>query len=161
MTDWLSLLSRHHAVAQADSGYEPIFGGSATIDRLDDVQDKIGIPLPAELKDLYRSVDGYGLKMDEDCLLSPWFIVPTSELPEFVHAQRSGIAGTHKSLSERFLPFIDLVNGDSIGYLYDVDGKLADGLHMFMHELYRYKADQEPDDFFRSFECSIAEFLEP
>lgn len=160
MTDWLDLLTRHHAAAQADSGYEPIFGDSAPLERLDDVRAKIGLPLPSELKEFYQSVDGYGLRMERNSMLSPWFIVPTSELPDFVSAQPSAIASSHKSLSERFLPFIDWANGDSMGYIYDRDGKLIDGLHMFTHELYHYESDQEPDDFFRSFEGSIADFLE-
>jgi hypothetical protein len=75
MTDWLELLTLHHAAAQADTGYEPLFGDAAPLERLNDVQSKIGLPLPVELKDLYRSVDGYGLKMEVGSMLSPWFIV--------------------------------------------------------------------------------------
>lgn len=161
MTDWLELLARHQAAAQAESGYEPIFGDSASPEAVDRIQSMIGLAFPAELIELYRSVDGYGLEMDLDSRLSPWFIVPTSELFAFVSSQRNAFAETHKSLSDRFLPFIDWANGDSMGYIYDRDGNLIDGLHMFMHELYQYEADQEPDDFFRSFEGSIAEFLEP
>lgn len=161
MTDWLHVLTRHHAVAQADSGYEPIFGDPATQERLDEIQTQIGLPLPAELKDLYRSVDGYGLQLNRDRMLSLWFIVPTSSLPGFVSAQRCAIASTHKNLSERYLPFIDWANGDSMGYLYDVNGSQMNGLHLFMHELYDHESDQAADEFFRSFEGSIEEFLEP
>lgn len=161
MTNWPTLLERYHAAAQADSGYEPIFGDAASQARIDDAQDRIGIPLPAELRDLYRSVDGYGLQMDAESILSPWFIVPTSGLPDFVATHRSTFSDTHKSLSERFLPFIDWANGDAMGYVYDREGILIDGLHMFSHELYGYDEDQEPGDFFRSFEGSLAEFLEP
>ena len=161
MTDWLELLTRHHSAAQADSGYEPIFGDPASLECLDRLHSKMGLPLPDELKELYQSVDGYGLRVDEKDNLSPWFIVPTSELFDFVSAQRSAFSSTHKSLSERYLPFIDWGNGDSMGYVFGRDGGLVDGLHMFMHELYQYAADQEPDDFFRSFEGSIVDFLEP
>ena len=161
MTDWLDLLTRHHSAAQANSGNASIFGDSASPERLEDLQVKIGLPLPTEFKDLYGNIDGYGLRIDVESMISPWFIVPTAELPDFVSAQRTAIASTHKSLSERFLPFIDLANGDSMGYIYGRDGSLIDGLHMFMHELYHYDNDQEPNEFFRSFEASIAEFLEP
>ncbi|EGF24449.1 SMI1/KNR4 family protein [Rhodopirellula baltica] len=160
MTAWAELLIRHHAAAHADSGCEPLFGDAAPLERLDDLPSKIGLPLPRELRDLYRSVDGYGLKMDADSMLSPWLIVPTSELADFVSSCRSTIADTHENLSRRFLPFIDWANGDSMGYIYDRNGNLTDGLHMFMHELFRYDADQDPDDFFRSFNGSIADFLE-
>ena len=37
-----------------------------------------------------------------------------------------------------------------MGYIYDRDGNLIDGLHMVMHELYRYDPEQEPDEFIRS-----------
>lgn len=161
MTDWLELLTRHHSAAQADSGYEPIFGDPASPESLDRLQSKIGLPLPNELRELYRSADGYGLRVNKEDNLSPWFVVPTSELFDFVSAQRNAFSGTHKSLSERYLPFIDWANGDSMGYVYGRDGRFVDGLHMFMHELYQYDAEQEPEDFFRSFEGSIADFLEP
>ncbi|WP_286766596.1 MULTISPECIES: SMI1/KNR4 family protein [Rhodopirellula] len=161
MTNWLDLITRHHAAAQADSGYEPIFGDAASLERIDDAQATIGVPIPTELRDLYRSVDGYGLQMDPESMLSPWFIVPTSELADFVATHRSTIADTHNSLSKRFLPFIDWANGDAMGYIYDRDGDLVDGLHIFSHELYRYEEDQDPGDFFRSFDGSLAEFLEP
>ncbi|MEX1041843.1 MAG: SMI1/KNR4 family protein [Pirellulaceae bacterium] len=161
MTNWLDLLTRHHAVAQADSDYEPLFGDPASPDRLEEVEAEIGLALPAELKDLYLSVDGYGVRMDEESTLSLWFIVPSSALPSFVANQREGFAGTHKSLSERFLPFIDWANGDSMGYLFDRDGKLLDGLYKFMHGQYGYEADQDPDEFFDWFESSIAEFMDP
>lgn len=161
MTNWLDLLTRHHTVAQADSDYEPLFGDPALPEQLGEVEAKIGLALPAELRDLYRSVDGYGVKMDAESTLSPWFIVPSSALPNFVSNQRQGFADTHKSLSERFLPFIDWANGDSMGYLYDRDGKLLDGLYMFMHGQYGYEADQDPDDFFSWFDSSIAQFMDP
>jgi hypothetical protein len=161
MTNWLRLLERHHASAHADSDYEPIFGDAASQGRIDDIQAIIGVPFPTELRDLYLSVDGYGLKMDPESMLSPWFVVPTLELPDFVARHRSTIADTHKSLSERFLPFIDWANGDAMGYIYDRDGALVEGLHVFSHELYCDVEDQDLDDFFRSFEGSLAEFLEP
>ncbi|TWU43992.1 SMI1 / KNR4 family protein [Novipirellula aureliae] len=161
MTNWPDLLTRHHAAAQADSGYEPIFGDPASPESIADVESKIGLPLPAELKDLYLRVDGYGLQMEPESMISPWFIVPTSEISDFVSAHRGTFADTHRSLSDRFIPFIDWANGDSMGYIYDRDGNLIDGLHMFMHELYRYDPEQEPDEFIRSFEGSLADFLEP
>ncbi|MDM4019577.1 SMI1/KNR4 family protein [Roseiconus lacunae] len=161
MTDWLELLTRHHAAAQADSGYEPLFGDAAPPERLDDAQSKIGLPLPAELRNLYGSVDGYGLKMEADCMLSPWFIVPTSELVNFVSSCRNAIVETHPNLSGRFLPFIDWANGDFMGYVYDRNGNLIEGLHLFLHEKFQHCADQEPDEFFHSFDGSIADFLEP
>ena len=38
MTNWPDLLTRHHAVAQADSGYEPIFGDPASPESIADLE---------------------------------------------------------------------------------------------------------------------------
>ncbi|NND99058.1 MAG: SMI1/KNR4 family protein [Pirellulaceae bacterium] len=160
-TNWRELLQRRHTAAYADSGYDPIFGESAGDELIREVQGKIGLEMPIELTDLYRSVDGYGLEMDPESMLSPWLLVPCSMLPDFISQNRDVIAGTHPSLASRFLPLIDLVNGDSIGYVFAQNGLLIDGLHMLMHELYEYEPDQEPDGFCRTFECTLAEYLEP
>ena len=161
MIDWSAVLRRHHAQTQAESGFGIILGPPTDASKLDRITREVKLPLPVEMSELYQQVDGYGLQLDDDSSLSPWFVVPTELLTGFVESSRDVFCRTHQSLADRFLPFIDWANGDSMGYIYDREGSLVDGLHMFDHERYGYDdPDQSPSDFFRTFDGSLADFLD-
>ncbi|QDV41076.1 hypothetical protein Enr13x_09140 [Stieleria neptunia] len=145
---------------QGDSGYDPKFGDPASLEQLRDIQDSIGLVFPDELAELYASVDGYGLEMGAGSLLSPWFLVPSSLLPDFVQNNRSVFSGTHPEFAKRYLPCIDWLNGNSMGFIYATDGELVSGLHEFSHEAYSYEPDQDPAEFFEAFDGTLSDFFD-
>ena len=77
----------------------------------------------------------------------------------FFASTRSWFGETHPTVAKRFLPFIDWVNGDGMGYLVLDNGTIADGLFCFEHELFEHDEDQDPDEFIVKWNNSIFELL--
>jgi len=159
MPDWAKILHDLHAVAHGDDELTLATQPGAGDDELDRLADRLGIALPEEFRDFYRTFNGYGVAPDNDPSDVCWLIQPLEKLPDFIDFTRSSFDGTHPDVAARFFPFIDWANGDGMGYLTETAGIVLPGLFCFEHESYEYDANQDPDEFIAAIPVTIEEFL--
>jgi hypothetical protein len=161
MVNWTKVITDHHNWAHApDDGFDLITKAPASQQQLAELASRLGIILPKEIVSLYRTCNGFGVQSPNTPDMDSWFLVPVERVPEFTEQIRSWFRDTHPDVAARFFPFFDWANGDGMGYLFDADGNLQEGLYNFEHEEYERDENQGADEFLLSIDVSIEEFLE-
>ena len=157
MRDWIKLIGEVHAQSHGDS-MELVTQPGARPDILNDLATRLEIEFPDEFVELYSVCNGSGIRSpgaSDAC----WFFRPAEEIIDFTEQLRGWFSKTHGKFASRFVPFIDFMNGDGIGYGLDADRSVIDGLICFEHERYRFDADQDVNEFLVHKPASIADFL--
>lgn len=160
MANWKSLVDKFFRRADPKNSFRHIVKAGASPDAIKATEMQIGISIPDELRSFYRCFNGIGLGWGDEPD-APRFIRPIEDLPDFVVQARSWFAETHCDLASRFFAFIDWENGDVMGYMRQEDGTFYPFLVTFLHELYRFDATQDADEFIEQGPESLAEFLSP
>lgn len=144
MTDWLQVVNDHFAIAFDSNNWVLIVHPAPSAEQRNRAQEKLGFEFPNEFCSLYASLNGFSIKARKsDDQFS--FLKPLEELPEFADSVRSWFRESHPDAASQFIPFIDLANGDAIGYL-NRDGA-DEMLFRFDHDALRFEADQAVEDF--------------
>ncbi|MFO0913567.1 MAG: SMI1/KNR4 family protein [Pirellulales bacterium] len=157
--DWLQIIESHHAKAHPNDGYNLVTRPPASRSQLDELGDALGIQFPVDFRSLYLTCNGVGVVHKDDPDKIWWLFRPAEEIEGFAADVRNWFRKTHNKYADRFFPFIDFSNGDGIGYVVDESGIIIDGLFCFEHEKYRFKADQDVNDFLSHAPVTIEEFL--
>jgi len=159
MPDWSRFAYGYHAVAHADDGYQLVMQPGVSAEDVVGMGERLGISLPDEFRDLYMTLNGFGVTSDNSPEGTYWLCRPLDHLPDFIRIMRKGFSPTHPHIASRFFPFIDFANGDSMGYLTETGGVILPGLACFEHELYKYDDGQDPSEFLSLTSLTIEEFL--
>ena len=144
MANWKSIVESFFRNSDPEGEYRHVTGPPASNAALSTVEARIGVSIPEELRSLYLLYNGFGMQHDDE----PGWVIPSLEdLPDFMEKWRLAFSETHPDSASRFFPYFDWVNGDATGYMLQDDGKYYPFLVTFMHELYRYSASQDIDEF--------------
>jgi SMI1/KNR4 family protein SUKH-1 len=158
MPNWSEIVARHHEGCHRNDGSKLVTGLPATDAELNTLSVSLGIQLPNEFCDLYRTFDGFGTSHESDSKTC-WLFHPLNQVEAFAVSVRKWFIATHEEYAKRFFPLIDFSNGDGIGYLTDRSNTVMDGLFCFEHEKYRFKETQDVNDFISHAPVSIERFL--
>lgn len=111
-----------------------------------------------ELYKFYSYRNGVGLREPKNTAEIWWFFSPIERLQEFREICINHFKDTHPFLAERYFPFYDALNGDSMGYMLNKDGECCSGIYYFDHEIY-YGEEFENTDFLDFYEVSLRAFF--
>ncbi len=160
MPDWLKIIEAHHTKTHPKDGYNLVIRPPVSPDQLDELGDTLGIQFPNDFRSLYMTCNGFGVMHQNDDTKRIWWLFrPAEEIESFMADIRDWFRETHNKYANRFFPFIDFSNGDGIGYLVEESGILIDGLFCFEHEKYRFKPDQDVNEFLTHEPITIETFL--
>lgn len=159
MPNWSQIIESYQARAHANDGFRLMTFSPASQEVLDHLQDELGLELPAEFRSLYSEFDGIGVVHESEPEIIWWLFRPTDEIASFCDEIRARFEGTHEGYATRFFPFIDLANGDGIGYVTEESGLAMNGLFLFEHESYKHAESQDVNEFLSHLPMSIEEFL--
>lgn len=160
MTDWNALILAHHAAAHADGDFELIASPGATDEAINQLASELRVSFPDEFASLYTAADGWGCYPAGQPAEVSWLFRPLEQIPQFCEAIRAWFADTHPEFTDRFVPFIDFDNGDGLGYFYEANGTIMEGLFCFEHEAYEADEAQDINEFVTSAPISIRQFIE-
>lgn len=158
MNSWPELIEANHAWAHANDGWHLVTGAPATDADLAQLETQLGIELPAEFKELYRTYNGVGICREANDGQAPgrpieeskkvlWLLVPVAEIPGLMTVARSWFQETHAEVALQFMPFIDWNCGDYTGYLLPLESDVPAELYTFEHENYEFDEAQEAEEF--------------
>jgi hypothetical protein len=160
MTNWQPIVDHFLRMSDPEGECNPYCPPGASDEVLAALEAALGVALPIELREFYRHCDGLGL-VPRDGGSMPLFVRPTHELSEFIASCRASFSETHPQYSQRFFPCVDWNNGDSSGFMLDLDGRFLDGIYTFSHEGYSFDAAQDVNDFLFEQADNLASLLHP
>jgi hypothetical protein len=157
MKNWQEIILRHHEWAHKNDGYSLVTRPGADSADITALEASLGIELPVEFHELYRTYDGVGVSADSGQIY--WMFRSLTEIPKFMEESRDWFQETHPEIARRFFPFIDWSSGDATGYLLSQSGGLLPGLYDFEHEAYEFDESQDETTFLSSLHNTIEDFL--
>jgi hypothetical protein len=155
--DWKNIVRDNHKRADPENENPLVLQAPASPHQIKAFQELFGPAASAELQDLYRQMNGYGIDGTKEGIM--WEIVPTEKLPVLLRESRYWIKKTHPDLAEKFFPFYDWNCGDFSGYLLSEDGTLLKGIYTFWHEDYENDKKQDSSEFMHALDDSLEDFV--
>lgn len=157
--NWKQVIEHFYSVAYDPDEFVLAMNPPATTSQILSLEETLGFTFPQEWHDLYATTNGFGVagKDEPDSAMN---LFPTlADLPALVAASREAIAHTHPAEADQYIPVLDYINGDTIGYRLD-DPSCR--LHMLNHEAMAYDSEQDVEDFLYPIVAdSLQSFLMP
>lgn len=159
MPNWSQLAKSYLEKSDPDGLFKIVTGPPASAEALGALEAQLGFELPQEFRSLYSVMDGIGHFPDGEPEETIWLFYPTGQIGSLCDRAREWFGETHEDYANRFFPFIDWNNGDSMGYFLDDSGQPMDGLFCLEHELYGHDEAQDVNEFLSCWAESIKEVL--
>ena len=150
MIDWDEIFLGHWSTYDPHELGDRIRNPGTTESEIRRVELEIGFGFPEEFHDCYRAANGFGIDRLE--------LVPIERIPEFIKATRSRISGSHKSIADRFFPFIDNKYGPT-GYFLKMDGSISPQMRRMDLKDYYDNPRLDSEEFMKYTAESIWSFL--
>ena len=141
--DWKQVIDQHYAVAYDPADFSLAVNSPATTAQIESLEEALGFTFPGEWHSLYKTTNGFGVVPKNDPHFASDLFPSIDTLPTFVATARETIAQTHPEDAKQYIPVLDFINGDTIGYRAD---SKSDRLHMLSHEAMAYESDKDIED---------------
>ena len=84
--------------------------------QLDELEVRIGLPLPPGFREFYGKQNGFGLRQENGSI--DWVFVPIEDIPALTGKSREWIQEIHPELAPQILAFVDWDDGVSAGFVF-------------------------------------------
>ena len=159
MNKWRNIIERVLEESAAEEAGHPVALPPVTSSDIETFESQIGKRLPDDMRDLYRTANGFGMSNSEDG--APDYVKPLHLIYAYAKQECEHYGETHPEFADSYLPFVDLGNGDSIGYYWgDPTDSSTAILVLVAHEDYQYDSEQDVAEFVREMP-SLHETLGP
>lgn len=144
MQDWTQVIQEHYAVAYDPAEFSMSLNPPATLKQIEDLERSLGFTFPEEWHALYKTTNGLGVVPKKQPTFVSDLFPSIEHLPAFIATSRDWISPTHPHVALRYIPVLDFVNGDTIGYCTDDESAT---LYLFNHESKGNDPEQDTVDF--------------
>jgi hypothetical protein len=160
MNNWQETIDTFFQCSDPSNDFRHLALPGASAKAIAETEATLGLTLPTELGEFYSCFNGIGMATDDEPDI-PRLIPSLDQLATVITAGRSWLKETHPDWANRFLPFLDLENGDYTGYCLDENGQWMPCVVTFLHEYYQFDADQDIDEFLVESADSLKAYLSP
>ena len=113
--------------------YDPdalVQGEPVSDHELDELEEKIGVPLPTEFRQFYGTQNGFGMKQEDGTI--DWVFVPVADIPALTSKSQEWMLEKHPEIADRIICFVDWHEDESVGFLLSEAGAPLRGVYSFV-----------------------------